>query len=515
VIGLVLRCGHFLRNPSVWHDEAALLINVISLDYRELLGSLHFAEAAPPLFLWLERTMGLLLGEDIVVYRLVPFLAGCLSLVLFVPVARRYLEPAAVPWAIFLLACSETLAWHTVEAKPYAVEVLAAVVLLLIFGSCLPLPLKPGLSDPGAKPTALGGLGHAKPGPWHPIPKSSVAGSLLIWSLLAPLITWLCYPGCFLLGGILLAFLPAVWRDRRWSTMLAYLVLVLSVGGSFTLLVLGPVRAQQNDLMLADWLDKFPRWDDPWTVPGWMVVSTAELFRYVCKPLGQFLAPLAVVGVWAIRQGTATHPSCKNAVLTVLIVPILLALVAACLGEYPYGGARVMAYAAPAVVLLVAAGVPPGLAWLRARSRFAWACFLILLFAPLGGSIYRAAVPWERADAAGAADHVLGNCLAADAVIGNDWEHVWYFRHLGDRFRLAFGTPTTAGWHLEPTESGGWRLLGNRPSPTGRRIWIVAKSPTAEGRQAYLDALPAGWRIIERQEFVRVTVVLVETDGSP
>jgi hypothetical protein len=40
---------------------------------------------------------------------------------------RRVLSPAAVPWAVFLAACSDQVLWHTCEAKPYAVDVLVAV----------------------------------------------------------------------------------------------------------------------------------------------------------------------------------------------------------------------------------------------------------------------------------------------------------------------------------------------------------------------------------------------------
>ena len=51
IVGLVLRLIHYVRSPSVWHDEAALIVNVIDLDFARLLGPLLHSEAAPPLFL--------------------------------------------------------------------------------------------------------------------------------------------------------------------------------------------------------------------------------------------------------------------------------------------------------------------------------------------------------------------------------------------------------------------------------------------------------------------------------
>ena len=58
-----LRSYHYLRGPAVWHDEAALIVNVLEKDYAGLLGPLRFHEAAPPLFLWLEKAVSNTLGE--------------------------------------------------------------------------------------------------------------------------------------------------------------------------------------------------------------------------------------------------------------------------------------------------------------------------------------------------------------------------------------------------------------------------------------------------------------------
>src|SRR5438045_5567747 len=121
VVGLGLRLYHYLRDPSMWHDEAALVLNVLDKGFVDLLGRLSFAEAAPPLFLWIERAVTLILGDSTYALRLLPLLASCATLVVILPVARRILEPAAVPWALLLVACSDHILWHSCEAKPYAV----------------------------------------------------------------------------------------------------------------------------------------------------------------------------------------------------------------------------------------------------------------------------------------------------------------------------------------------------------------------------------------------------------
>src|SRR5262249_45269078 len=45
--GLALRSYHYLRVPAVWHDEAALIVNVLNKNFPGLLGPLPWHDAAP------------------------------------------------------------------------------------------------------------------------------------------------------------------------------------------------------------------------------------------------------------------------------------------------------------------------------------------------------------------------------------------------------------------------------------------------------------------------------------
>src|SRR5436305_401856 len=130
--GLALRSYHYLRVPAAWHDEAALVVNVLDNDFAGLLGPLRWHEAAPPLFLWIERAVVLILGDDLLALRLFPFLASCVALLLMASLSRSLLPAAAVPWAVFLFAFADPLAWHACEAKPYSSDVLATVRLLYV-----------------------------------------------------------------------------------------------------------------------------------------------------------------------------------------------------------------------------------------------------------------------------------------------------------------------------------------------------------------------------------------------
>jgi hypothetical protein len=450
-LGLALRSYHYFREPSMWHDEAAVAVNVLSRSYAELLGPLTFHEAAPPLFLWLEKTVVLAFGDSVFALRLPAFLASCAALLLLAWAAVRLLEPRAAPWAVLLFAVSEQLSWHACEAKPYAFDVMAAAVLIALYGA-----------------TAAGPL-------WQ---------RLLAFALPAPVLIFLSYPACFLYGGVLAALAPAVWRERRAGAWACYGLLAAVVCGAFLALVLGPIRAQHDPEIAACWANSFPDFSRPWSVPGWTLFSTLDVFRYCCKPLGQILAPIGVLGaVVQWRRG-------RRALVVMLAAPVLLALAASFLHRYPYGGARVLVYAAPAVILFIAAAAPPVCDWLRRRHGLAPAALCLLVVPPLYAAGRAVVFPWERADTAGACAYVRAHRWPTDLVVGNDWTHLYYFRRLGRAFRY-----TSAG------------------DAAGDRCWIVfsAEYPPEQRLKEALAAGPPGWVAVERDdEFAFTTVLLLQ-----
>ena len=276
---LALRCDpartgfaklSFSTPTSLWHDEAALVLNVLDRDFHRLLGPLLLSEAAPPLFLWLERAVVLVLGDGLYALRLLPFVSSCLALLLFARLARRWLPGAVAAWTVLLFACSDRFLWHGCEAKPYATDLFLSTLVLTAYS----------------------------------VTRSwDLLRRILFFTLISPLIIWLSYPGCFLCSGLLLTLLPEVVRARRMAAWSAYSAWAGLVGLSFVLLLLGPIQAQSCGTMTQCWIDLFPDWSQPWSVPAWCVVSTLDLFHYFCQPLGQFLAVLVPLGLWPETPG--------------------------------------------------------------------------------------------------------------------------------------------------------------------------------------------------------------------
>src|ERR1700736_2625255 len=78
--GTGCRVAQFLANPSYWHDEALVVLNVMHKTAPQLLGRLDYAQAAPPLFLIAERGMLLAFGPNEYALRSISLACGVVSL---------------------------------------------------------------------------------------------------------------------------------------------------------------------------------------------------------------------------------------------------------------------------------------------------------------------------------------------------------------------------------------------------------------------------------------------------
>jgi hypothetical protein len=451
--GLGLRSLHYFRAPAVWHDEAALILNVVNLDFAQQLGKLLGHEAAPPAFLWTERAIVLALGDSVAMLRLLPFLASCASLIVFALLARRMLTSGAAYLAAALFAVSDRLLWHACEAKPYAVDVFIAVSV--VYGNML--------------------TRH-----W------SLARQGLLWLFVLPVLPWLSFPACFVAGGLMLSLLPRLVREGSTRDWLAACALALATAGSFYVLVTGPIRAQQDESMVSCWVEMFPDWNKPASVPLWTLLSSLEVINYDIAPQGLLLTAFAIVG------GIVWWNNGRRGLVVALAAPALLTLLAALLKRYPFGGARVLVFTAPAACLLVAAGVGPVCDWLRRQHRLAVLGVWVLLAFPFLHTAHRAIVPWDRADTASASQYVLANWQPGDRVAFNHCEFEYYFR---DR---------DAAW-VDPEQV---------PHTPPKRIWLVTTSKVPAEREGLLTMMASGRPLTDRRDFRHVTVALLNPNGS-
>ncbi len=326
VLGIGVRLVRYGCNFPLWGDESFVAINFLARGYRALLEPLDYGQISALLFLWIERFVVLHFGFSEWTLRMFPFVCGVASVLLFRHVAAQVVRGVPLLLGVAIFAVSFHPIRHAAEVKPYASDLLVALVLLAL---------------------AL---------QWRRAPDRS----LWLWLLVAvvPIALALSHPALFMAGGVSLGLTPQVWRRGRSSRWVPFLLLQVVIVGSFLLLYVVSTRGQEQlglDGLRTYWAAAFPPLDDPLRLMRWLIsVHTGTMLAYPGggrdgASTGTLLAVIAG-SVWLWRQR-------GRGVLVMLLAPLALALAAAALRRYPYGvEARQMQFAAPAICLLASLG---------------------------------------------------------------------------------------------------------------------------------------------------------------
>jgi hypothetical protein len=376
------------------------------------------------------------------------------------------LQSAAAVLAVVLVAFSNRLLWHSCEAKPYAIDTFVATSAIALFI-------------------------FSRPHGWR-----VRCGLIALWG---PIAIWLSYPGCFTCGGLLIATAFDMRADKRSGCRLALVIAPVVIGISFIALLAGPARAQHSTALLSCWQRFFPPYCSLYAVPLWAIASSLDLCRYCFEPAG------AVLGLFAMAGARQLWRSGRQSLVMVAGVPAVLTLLAAFLGSYPWGGARVDVFLAPAIALFASHAIVTS--WSRLRSgtpgpsaymsgphsvfsRISTAVVLAgITVAPCAWAVYWTAVDWHRADCDRATRCVLKNWKPGDGIAWNCWEGRYYFRSM---------KPWSA-----PLEPGQTRRE--------TRLWMVIADASPHPLVPLGPILsPTEWRLIGRRSYRDATVYLME-----
>ncbi len=328
LLGVVLRLRQYLFNRSLWLDECLLSLNLLSRSARELLKPLDYHQGAPLGFLMLEKGVISFLGTSEMALRLIPFLAGIVSLFLFTLVAKRFLTPMAVPVAVGMFAISGPLIYYSCEIKQYSTDVSIVLALLLIADSLITSP-------------------------------NSLLRTFLL-SFIAGASIWFSQPAAFVVASIGIVWLWVAVAKRDFSALSRPLAFGLITSVSFGLSYLVSLRKLARDeWLLGYWNGAFmpmPPFSPEalrWFISTWLRIWESSVgLTFV----GIASAAIVVGAREMFRENR------KN--LLVLLLPVFLALVASAFHRYPFQG-RLLLFAVPPILLVVAAG----LASIRLKAR--------------------------------------------------------------------------------------------------------------------------------------------------
>lgn len=327
LLGVAMRVFRFSLRFPLWGDECLLATNFIDRGFGGLMSPLDNHQVAPVVFLWMEEAATRLFGFNELSLRLVPLLAGVLAVVLLFRFARRELPPLSALFAVGFFAVSSYAARHSVEVKPYALDALMTAVLL----------------------TAA----------WPLWQRDADVRRLWLVAPLAGLAILVSYPAVFFAGAVGVVSLMHVVRTRSKSAWLGLGVYGIAVTAAFGVVLLssaGPQFAAERAVMRTYWGDAFPPLSQPWRLPLWLLdAHTGEMFAY---PLGGETGGSTLTFILFAIGAVSLWRSNARPLVIATLVTLGLALVAAALQRYPYGGhPRLMQYAAPLICLLAGAGL--------------------------------------------------------------------------------------------------------------------------------------------------------------
>ncbi len=353
VIGAALRVARYLLNYPLWWDEAFVAVNFLRRGYLDLLKPLDYGQVCPVLFLWAELSAVKIFGFAEWSLRLVPLVCALAGVLLFRVAAGLVLKGLPLLLAVAIFAVSFHPIRHAADLKPYAGDLLAALVLLT-----------PALA-------------------WWREPQRAF---WLVWlACLTPFALAGSHPSAFVAGGVALGVAPAVARTGSRRVILAYSLFLMSTVFTFAGLFVAFTGAQAKatlGTMSAQWGQGFAPVSNPLGLARWLIsVHAGGMFAYPCGGEGGASAgTLALFLVGAVvlwRRGRGT-------VAGLCIAPFLVAMVASALKRYPYGGvahgtaARVMQYLVPSICLLTGLGAAALLARIANPGRKARAIRLTL-----------------------------------------------------------------------------------------------------------------------------------------
>ncbi len=413
---VALAAGAFFRiwgygaRASLWIDEARLALNIAGRSYAGLLRPLDYDQAAPPLFLWAEKLATQIGGVNELALRALPFAAGMALPFLALTLGTRLAGRTAGMIAAGLAAVAWPLVRYSFELKPYEVDALVCVGLLLL---CL--PRSGGLDRPAMGPaTALGGA----------------------------LAVWASAPAVFVLAAL------AAWAvvtARGYAPVLRKVLLALGPwAASFAAAYALVYRPAASNPYLRDfWVDYLVRVGDP----GSLVRALRALRDFLAQAFGCDILELpAAARGWFALGGAAIVATGAGLGLRGLVRasgwagawlgvgPIALAFLASALGIYPFA-IRLVLFSVPLLALLVAAGLREALVRRRPTG---WALIGLLGAVTAVGvlrDLARASVPFgdehlrpllqrlERTGRPGEPVYVIAGALPAWTFYTTDWAH--------------------------------------------------------------------------------------------
>ncbi|MEA5466953.1 hypothetical protein [Leptothoe sp. PORK10 BA2] len=490
-LGILIRLVHYLSNRSLWFDEVAIGLNLLDRSYLELLDALSYNQAAPPLFLWIEKWAINTWGSHEYVLRLFPLLGGLLSLGLFYRFTQRFTQGWARPIAILLFSVQGYIAYFASETKPYSWDVAMALWLCMAIAALA--TIKPSLNQ------------------------------LLAAGILGSISIWLSFPSIFVMAGVEGANILSLqlWQASTTNLKDFFLRRIPLYGvwvTSFCGLYFGVISKTLSDTGLADsWAGRYP--DSFLDIP-WLLDSFGRFFY---RPLG-FSGPTDGVAMVAFVTGCILLYRTAKLRLLYLSSPFIATLLAAFLHQYPFRE-RLILFLTPFALILLAEGIVFWLDRWKKKPRilgvFSLIMAITLIFMPFGRGLHGMLVPTSLHF-----DHVRPTLQYIDTHWqAGDKLYVLPGAQLQFEFyNRSFELPMTDVILSELQNIGIWKVseadleshyqelkaLKTTQLKNEKRVWILLARKRPQSEEAIVEQLNRLGQLVERKQYPGAMVGLYD-----
>jgi hypothetical protein len=323
VLGSAIRIEQFLWRRSLWLDEALVANNIVSRSFGGLTHPLGGEQGAPIGWLWVQRTMVIVFGNNEYALRIVPLLAGIAALAFVYWTARRVVGPWSATLAVWIFALLPQAIRYSVEVKQYSTDLAISAGLIFLALETIEHRVVDGRLDRRA---------------------------ITAWGVVGAITVWWSHPAIFVLvaTAAVLAVVAFARRSERRVVALACVPWVVSFAVDW---VVSLRRLGQDPFLHQFWIQGFaPRPFRLTTYVPWLVRTPSHL---TVDPGG---IPAAGIAAVVAALGLAVAVTRRPAAGALVVLPLVVAIGAASIGAYPIEG-RLALWLLPTLVIGLAGAV--------------------------------------------------------------------------------------------------------------------------------------------------------------
>lgn len=329
ILGVFLRIRQYAINRSLWVDEASLALNIVHRSFGALLQPLDYNQGAPIGFLFVEKILISIFGNNEWTLRFFPLLSGILSVYLIYLISRKYFGKLGLI-AVASFSFSSVMIYYSSELKQYSTDVTVALLIIYLTLRCL---------DEVSNSEHVVQLGIA-----------GIAG------------VFLSHPSVFVLSvAEFLLFINSLLKKDFIRLRWVFAIVLMWVG-AFLLTYLVSLRYLIGNTNLQDYWSNGYAPIPPWKNFIWYKNVLASILPQVNSPIPLFVFPgfrqeyLTVFCLLLVFIGLIGLFVRDFQLATLVAAPFMVAFVASALHRYPMSD-RFLYFLFPLVLLLMAEGI--------------------------------------------------------------------------------------------------------------------------------------------------------------